>query len=293
MNRRQFTQSLAGAALGTAALSASSLASPGPARTGSTAPFKFSVMLWTVYGNLPFEQRLEKMAEAGYGSVELGGEFTHWTEEDFRRANNKKRSLNIEFDAMGGMSHSVCDPGFLATLRDFLPIADRVECRTIITLSGRRNEKISRAVQHQACVETLKRAGDIMAKHGSTLLLESLDPEESPHCFLNTVSEGFEIIRKVDNPHVRFLYDLYHEQIAAGNLIEKLEKNIEYVNLVHVAGVPGRHELNTGEINYPNIFRKLAELKYNRYVAMEFLPTGNPVESLRAARELAIQAVNG
>ena len=250
-------------------------------------------MLWTVYGKLPFEQRLEKMAEAGYGSVELGGEFEGWTEEGFRRANNKKRSLNIEFDAMGGMRQSVLDPGFLATLRDFLPIADKLECGTIITLSGRRNEALPRAAQHEKCVETLKRAGDIMAKHGSTLLLESLDPEESPNCFLNSATEGFEIVRKVDNPHVRFLYDLYHEQIAAGNLIEKLEKNIEYVNLVHVAGVPGRHELDTGEINYPNIFRKLAELKYNRYVAMEFLPSRDPVESLRAAKELAIQAVKG
>ncbi len=293
MNRREFTQSIAGAALGTATLSTSALATSGPVRAGSTVPFKFSVMLWTVYGNLPFEQRLEKMAEAGYESVELGGEFEGWTEESFRRANSKKRSLNIEFDAMGGMKHGVGDPGFLAELRDLLPIADKLECGTIIVLSGNRMEGRSRAVQHEACVETLKRAGDVIAKHGSTLLLESLDPEESPHRFLNTVTEGFEIIRKVDNPHVRFLYDLYHEQIAAGNLIEKLEKNIDYVNLVHVAGVPGRHELNTGEINYPNIFRKLAELKYNRYVAMEFLPTGNPVESLRAARELAIQAVNG
>ena len=293
MNRRQFTQSLAGAALGTATLSTSALVSSGPASTGSTAPFKFSVMLWTVYGNLPFEQRLEKMAEAGYGAVELGGEFGHWKDEDFRRANNKKRSLNIEFDATGGMVQGLAYPGFLAMLRDFLPIADKLECGTVIVLSGSRMEGLPRAAQHEACIETLKRAGDIMAKHGSTLLLESLDPEESPNCFLTSVAEGFEIIRKVDNPHVKFLCDLYHEQIAEGNLIEKLQKNIDYVNLLHIADVPGRHEPGTGEINYANIFRKLAELKYDRYVAMEFLPTGDPVESLRAAREMAIRAVTG
>jgi hydroxypyruvate isomerase len=91
----------------------------------------------------------------------------------------------------------------------------------------------------------------------------------------------------VSHPQVQFCYDLFHEQIAEGNLIEKLEKNIEHVGLVHVADVPGRHKPGTGEINYQNIYRKLRELKYDRMVAMEFLPTGDPVEELRAAREMA------
>src|SRR5207247_9949219 len=107
----------------------------------------------------------------------LGGEFAHWKDEDFRRANNKKRSLNIEFDAMGGMGQGLAYPGFLAMLRDFLPIADKLECGTVIVLSGSRIEALPRAAQHEACIETLKRAGDIMANCGYTLLLECLDPE--------------------------------------------------------------------------------------------------------------------
>ena len=89
---------------------------------------------------------------------------------------------------------------------------------------------------------------------------------------------------------MKFLYDFYHEQIAEGNLIEKLEKNIGLVGVVHIADVPGRHEPGTGEINYPNIFRKLAELKYGGYAAMEFIPSGDTVASLRAAREMAVRA---
>ena len=101
--------------------------------------------------------------------------------------------------------------------------------------------------------------------------------------------DGVEIVRAVDHPQVQFLYDFFHEQISEGNLIEKLEKNIQHVGLVHIADVPGRHEPGTGEINYANIFRKLAELKYDRMVAMEFLPTGDPVKQLRVA---GMQAVN-
>ena len=106
------------------------------------------------------------------------------------------------------------------------------------------------------------------------------------------MAEGFEIVRKVGNPHVKFLYDFYHEQISEGNLIKKLKENIDFVGLVHIADVPGRHQPGTGEINYASIYRKLAELKYSGYAAMEFIPEGDPVAALRSAREMVISAVN-
>ena len=90
----------------------------------------------------------------------------------------------------------------------------------------------------------------------------------------------------MNHPQVRFLYDLFHEQIAEGNLIEKLDKHIDTIGLIHVADVPGRHEPGTGEINYANIYRKLAQLNYRHMAAMEFLPTGDPVASLREAKAM-------
>ena len=75
-----------------------------------------------------------------------------------------------------------------------------------------------------------------------------------------------------------------------GNLIEKLEKHIDVIGLIHVADVPGRHEPGTGEINYGNIFHKLAQLNYRHNVAMEFRPSGDPVAVLRAAKALALVA---
>ena len=94
-------------------------------------------------------------------------------------------------------------------------------------------------------------------------------------------------------PSARSFYDFYHEQISEGNLIEKLEKNIAQVGLLHVADVPGRHEPGTGEINYTSIYRKLVQLNYRGYVAMEFEPAGDPVASLRTAREEAMRAARG
>ena len=125
------------------------------------------------------------------------------------------------------------------------------------------------------------------------LLLECIDPEENPHYYLQSATEAIEIVRAVNHPQVQFLYDMFHEQIAEGNLIEKLDKNIDVIGLIHVADVPGRHEPGTGEINYANIFKKLVDLKYRRVVAMEFKPLGDAVASLRAAREMVGRVVLG
>src|SRR6266851_9112673 len=294
MNRREFAKTAAGAAF-SMALPANSVLDAA-ADVKPTVPFKLSVMLWTVNKQLPFEQRLEKVAEAGYGAVELVNEFLKWSDEDFRRMNNKKRSLGITFDATAGVWKGIADPGgrdaFLTDLQNFFPVAHKLECSAVIVLSGNRVEGVSRDAHHEACIEALKRAADLAAKQNVTLLLENIDQEENPKYYLTSVAEGFEIVRQVAHPHVKFLDDFYHEQISEGNLIEKLEKNIGDVGLVHIADVPGRHEPGTGEINYANIYRKLVELKYGRYVAMEFIPTGDAIDSLRAAREMVLRAAS-
>jgi hydroxypyruvate isomerase len=81
-----------------------------------------------------------------------------------------------------------------------------------------------------------------------------------------------------------------HLALEERALIEKLEGNIDLIGLVHIADVPGRHEPGTGEIDYMNIYRKLAELKYDKFIAMEFYPTQDPVATLTAARLNALQA---
>ena len=296
MNRRQFGRTLAGTALAAPALAGLPVPLESALAEGevSGVPFKISVMLWTVFQKLPFEERLEKVAEAGYHAVELVGEYKNWSDEDFRRANRKRRELGITFDVTAGLAHGVADPAargaFLSDLRQALPAMEKIECPAIIVLSGNVVPGKSHNDQHQSCIEGLKRAAEIAEKKDLTILLENIDLEENPRYYLWSVAEGFEIIRSVGHPRVKLLYDFFHEQVSEGNLIEKLEKNIAKVGLMHVADVPGRHEPGTGEINYTNIYKKLAALKYDRYLAMEFIPTGDPVASLRRAREEALNA---
>jgi hydroxypyruvate isomerase len=261
------------------------------------APYQLSVMLWTILRDLPFEQRLEKVARAGYRNVELVGEYSKWKDEDFSRAIAKSKELGIRFDCTAGLKHSLSNPadreGLIAEFRETLPTMERLQCPAMIVLSGNTVPGMSFEAQAQSCVEGLNALaavvnGKKIAGEPVRLLLENIDPEENPKYFLTSVARGFEIIKAVNHPQVQFCYDLFHEQIAEGNLIEKLERNMPLVGLIHVADVPGRHKPGTGEINYASIFRKLVELKYNRVVAMEFLPLADPVEELRAARKMAL-----
>jgi hydroxypyruvate isomerase len=301
MNRRDFARTCAGALLGASAPNSGLAIDEREAGSDHLpTPFPLSVMLWTVFRDLPFEKRLEKVSTAGYGNVELVGEYEKWTDEDFSRAIAKRKQLGIRFDCTAGLKNSLSNPAerdaFLGELRQTLPTMEKLECSAIILLSGNLVPGMSIEQQQQSCVEGLKAAAKIIdgrkiVGEPVRLLLENIDPEENPKYFLTSSARGFEIVKSVQHPQVQFCYDLFHEQIAEGNLIEKLEKNIEHVGLVHVADVPGRHAPGTGEINYRNIIRKLTKLKYKHVVAMEFLPLGDPIAELRAARKYFADAV--
>jgi hydroxypyruvate isomerase len=303
MRRRQFFGACARAGATVAAVTSAATAlsaatcladSDAPqASPNATPPFKLSVMLWTVYEKLPFDQRIEKVAETGYNAVELVNEYKNFTKEDYARFRAKKRELHLTVDATSGISHSLCDASqrgaFLDEVRAKLPVLEELECNKLIILSGDKVPGQSPQRMHESCIEGLKRAADIAASKNVGLLLENIDPEENPKYFLTSVAEGFQIVRSVGAPNVEFLYDFFHDQIAEGNLLAKLEKNLDLIGVVHVADVPGRHDPGTGEINYPNIFRKLGQLGFNGYVAMEFIPEGETVAALRSAREMAMK----
>jgi hydroxypyruvate isomerase len=252
---------------------------------------QFSVMIWTLNKLGTFDENLERVAQAGYHHVELVGEFKKWSEEDYRRILGRMQTLKITVDATSGVGPGFADPSggdaFLTALKGLIPAAQRLQCKQIILLSGKRIEGAPPQSQHMASIEALKRAADVLSSANLVAVIEPIDRLENPTIYLDGVTEAFEIVHAVGSPNIRVLYDVYHEQREFGNLIAKFETNIDQVGLIHIADVPGRHEPGTGEINYLNIYRKLAQLNYKGKIAMEFYPTGDIVETLRRAREQA------
>jgi hydroxypyruvate isomerase len=257
----------------------------GPAST------QFSVMIWTLNKLGTFDENLERVAQAGYHHVELVGEFKKWSEDDYRRILARMETLKISVDATSGVGPGFADPSggdaFLSALKGLIPAAQRLQCKQIILLSGKRIEGAPAGSQHAASIEALKRAADVLSSANLVAVIEPIDRIENPTIYLDGVTEAFEIAKAVGSPNVRVLYDVYHEQREFGNLIEKFDAHIDQVGLIHIADVPGRHEPGTGEINYLNIYRKLSQLGYKGTIAMEFYPTGDIVETLRRARDQA------
>jgi hydroxypyruvate isomerase len=146
---------------------------------------------------------------------------------------------------------------------------------------------VPRIRQRESIIEGLREAAPIAADADVRLVLEPLNRIDHPENFLYSSDEGFEIIRAVDSPHVRLLFNIYHQQISEGNLSMRLCENINLIGHVHVADVPGRHEPGTGEINYEHIFGLLREQGYRGYVGLEYIPLVDSGASLRAVRAMS------
>ena len=250
---------------------------------------RFSVMLWTLQPQATFDQSLEIVAAAGYKGVELVGEFHHWDAAETRRILTRLGTLGLTVDAMSGVSAGFAVPAqsdaFLTQFRAHLQSARQLRCPQVILLSGPIVPGLDPAAQRQAALENLRKAADLAAAAEINIVIEPIDPLEQPTVFLQSVAQAFPLVREANRPNLRVLFDLYHEQRSFGNLLEKLEANLDLIGLIHIADVPGRHEPGTGEINFTATYQNLAELRYNRWLAMEFYPTVDPVTTLRSARQ--------
>lgn len=291
MNRREFSKLSAAASLASLLPSASALAAP-----AESASPKFSVMIWSLPKGLSIVERFEAAAKAGFTSVEVGREYEDWTPKEWDLYLGKLHELGLGVDSAVPGRNPLANHEKRQALHDdilkAIPGAKRLGCKQFIYTAYTKVPGQTEEQKQDAIVDSLKYASDLCAKDGIEIVLEPIHVAEYKDEAVTSVEQAFEITRKVNNPLVKVLYDFYHEQVQAGNLIAKLEKNIDQVGLVHIADVPGRHQPGTGEVNYSNIYKKLGQLNYNRYICMEFQPVGDPVEVLKAARLEALAAYN-
>lgn len=267
------------------------------------APLRLSVRVEPLFQGLALPQQMRKVAEAGYPGFEFGD----WRAQDAAAITRLARQLQLECVCIVGnrsvdpKGMGLCDPaersGFLAELRASSDAALRFETRRLVVLTGNKIPGLSRDQQVASIVEGLQRAHEIVAPHRITLNIEiintlapiePLNPVTNHHgYFLNHSAEAFEIVRRVDSPFVKILFDLYHVQIMDGYLIETLRANIGAIGHFHVGDVPGRHEPGTGEINYRNVFRAIRDTAYRDYVAMEYVPSKDAMKTLAEVRAMA------
>ena len=172
---------------------------------------------------------------------------------------------------------------YLERLKETIEIAHKLNCRKLITCTG--NEVSGKSFQEQfdSVVNTLGAAAEIARKEGITLVLEALNSlVDHPGYFLLSSKTGFDIIRTVNSPALKLLYDVYHMQIMEGNHISTIRQNIDMIGHFHSAGVPGRNELYKGEINYIPILDEIDEAGYMGFFGLEYWPLEDEEKSLKS-----------
>jgi len=171
--------------------------------------------------------------------------------------------------------------------RKNIPIAAKMGVPNVITFSGNRMG-MSDDEGAKNCIIGLNRLKKIAEDNGVTINLELLNSKVDHHDYMcDHTAWGVKVVSEVNSPRVKLLYDIYHMQIMEGDLIRTIQQNIQWLGHFHTGGNPGRHELdNTQEVHWDAVMRGIAATNYTGYVAHEFVPTRDPLTSLREAVDL-------
>ena len=171
--------------------------------------------------------------------------------------------------------------------RQSIELASQAKLPNVITFSGNR-KGMSDAKGLDNCVKGLNRIKRIAEDHNVMVCLELLNSKVDHHDYMcDHTAWGVDVIKRVDSPKVKLLYDIYHMQIMEGDVIRTIRDNIQYIAHFHTGGVPGRHELDdTQELNWRTVAKAIADLNFQGFMAHEFIPTRDPMKSLEEAVQL-------
>jgi len=139
--------------------------------------------------------------------------------------------------------------------------------------------------QHKAALKTyitnIRASAKKAASTGITLILEPLNSRDMPNYLVSRSDQIVDILKEINEPNVKLLFDAYHVQVMEGDLIKRLEKHRDFIGHVQIAAVPSRAEPDEGEVNFSAIFAALDAIGYNSYVGLEYKPRGKTEDGLR------------
>jgi hydroxypyruvate isomerase len=245
---------------------------------------KQSASRWC-YKNIPLDELCKRGAEMGLKAIDLL-EIAEW---DVPR----RYGLICSMAYAGGgdiphamnrvENHEKIEQAF----RKNIPLAAKAGVTNVITFSGNR-AGMSDDEGAKNTIAGLNRVKKIAEDNGVTICMELLNSKVDHKDYMcDHTAWGVRVTEAVNSPRVRLLYDIYHMQIMEGDLIRTIQQNIQWIGHFHTGGVPGRHELdNTQEVHWDAVMRGITATNYAGYVAHEFVPTRDPLTSLREAVDL-------
>jgi 2-dehydrotetronate isomerase len=170
---------------------------------------------------------------------------------------------------------------FRQSLSASLAAAKHLDCRQIHVMAGVvvNGEVEDAGPAFDTYLTNLTWATQQAAKNAITLLIEPINRTDMPGYFLNRQEQASAVVRRINSAHLRILLDLYHCQMEQGQLTAHLRAGLASGLIAHlqVAGVPGRHEPDGGEINADHLFRVIDDMGYGGWVGLEYRPRAGGV----------------
>jgi hydroxypyruvate isomerase len=282
MDRRTFLASGAAVAGGLTFLNGASAEDAKPAAaSGDAAPagaFKGAKVKLSFppshMGGDDFDKQIKRISELGVPGYETLGPHA-----PFDETRKKADALGLECSCIvgvgaikpGGMVNPDDHPRLIEDFKKNIDIAKILGCKRLIGLTGNTRSDVSSEEQTKYIIDCLKKLAPIAEQAKVTIVMEALNPlVDHKGYFLTHCDQTMDILKAVNSPNVKMLFDIYHMQISEGNVIRNITTNIDRIGHFHVADNPGRHEPGTGELNYQNIFKAIASTKYDGFVAMEY-----------------------
>jgi 2-dehydrotetronate isomerase len=257
---------------------------------------KFAANLSMMFQEVGFLDRFDAAAACGFKGVEFLFPYEYPAAAIAERLERNGLTLALfnmpPGDWAGGERGIAALPGreeeFRHGVRQAIAYAKATRCRTIHAMAGLWPEGHDRASGERVYLENLGYAADRLAAEGLTTVIEPINTRDIPGYFLNTTGQAMGYIRGVGRPDLRLQLDLYHVQIMEGDLAHHVRALAGLYPHVQIAGNPGRHEPDIGEVNYPYLFDLLDELGYSGWIGCEYRPKGQTAAGLGWARRYGI-----
>ena len=238
------------------------------------------------FKNVDFCDAVRQVAALGYDAVETYA----WKDLDLKTVRRALDETGVELLSMCTTEFRLTDPAYrdawVAGLRETCEAAAVLGVRKLITQVGK-DTGAPREEQHASIVAGLRAGAPILEQYGVTVMIEPLNTYVNhPGYYLWQSAEAFAIVREVNSPYVKVIYDIYHQQVMEGNIIPSIVNNLDCIAHLHGAGHPGRNEMQYGESDYQNIIKAVDGAGYTGALGLEYKPLLDPIESLKIAKQL-------
>lgn len=241
---------------------------------------RFAANLSMLFTEVPFLDRFERAAQAGFEAVEFLFPYAHTVEEIQQRIDATGLQIVLHNlpagDWEAGERGIACDPRrvdeFRAGVAKAVTYAHALGVPQLNCLAGKAPADVDAASLRRTLVDNLRFAAAALKMADLRLLVEPINTFDIPGFYLNRTDQTLAILDEVGAANAFVQYDIYHAQRSEGELAATLQKHLARIGHVQLADNPGRHEPGTGEIHYPFLFAHLDRIGYSGWVGCEYKP---------------------